>query len=757
MFNFHNDRYEPIISRMKIIKQLHLYRFFLLVLSIIICVLLGNSVKSALTVDNSLSVWFLKDDPMLVQYERFRETFGNDEVIICVVHDATGLLSDSHREKFRNVTVALNALPDVASVFGPGSIKILKRSGIRFDEKELMDGTINQGQICSTLDSLSLLKAQLFSSDYHTARFIIYPKVTPDFDINREAILRSIKQVVLEHLDTKQTYFGGVGVIYAGLNRLSQQDFGKFIMIGYGIMFALIILIYRRPMILVYVFGTVALSTFITLGVYGLLGYTLNLMTTLLPIIFVLIGIMDITHILNEQSLLSSTSMEKKEKAFLALAQVSKPALFNSLTMIIGFLSLLTSPMLILRTFGLFAAIGIMLCFVFTYLLGVIILPGQTVNTKLSIAIGPQLVSVVRQVLHYWKWYAALCAGVVILSVVGMYFLKKDTYTLGYFPKNDQVVIDHVQMEKVWGAYMPLDFMVEVQDTFHLSDKKIVQQAIEFTDLVQKSKDVESAFGFHSVYLIGLQQYHPIHYERLVKSQYSLTQAHKNITERYPEVSRTFVDSTGKIGRITFFGKMVSAAKLQTSIDTMQRYAAQTLGTLASVTPAGYQPMYTAITHYATSSQFNSLFTASIFIFLFLWMFLQDLKLSLIAVISNYFPIITMFGLMGLAGINLDTATSSIAVIVLSICIDDTVHFMYQYRELRKNGVAPADAREQTVRRIGPAVVLTALLLFAGYAFMMMGSLQTVRLFGILIAFTIALGLFAEFVVLPLLLARFAR
>lgn len=49
-------------------------------------------------------------------------------------------------------------------------------------------------------------------------------------------------------------------------NRLSQQDFGRYILIGYGVMFVLIILIYRRPMILVYVFGTVALSTFSTLG-----------------------------------------------------------------------------------------------------------------------------------------------------------------------------------------------------------------------------------------------------------------------------------------------------------------------------------------------------------------------------------------------------------------------------------------------------------------------------------------------------------
>src|SRR5690606_5313829 len=133
------------------------------------------------------------------------------------------------------------------------------------------------------------------------------------------------------------------------------------------------------------------------------------------------------------------------------------------------------------------------------------------------------------------------------------------------------------------------------------------------------------------------------------------------------------------------------------------------------------------------------------------------LKLALLAIISNFFPVIVMLGFMGLAGINLDIATASIAAIVLSICVDDTVHYIFYYRKLREKGSSPSFARLQTTRHIGPAILITSLILFCGFAFMMLGQLQTVKLFGLLTALAIFTGLFGEVVLFPLMLEKFDR
>jgi predicted RND superfamily exporter protein len=718
---------------------------------------LSSGVKRALTLDNSLSVWFLKDDPMVTNYHKFQERFGNDEVVICVVNDSSGLLAHEHIAQFIDVTHALLALPDVASVIGPGSVQVLQPVLLQHTMKELMNRANSIESIQAKLDTFSLIKHQFFTHNYQSARFIITLKKQNDFDNRRDAILEQIKQTIHQHLPPDETYFGGIGIIYAGLNKLSQQDFGFFLLLGYGVMFCLILIIYRKPLLLIYALGTVGLSTYITLGIYGAFGLQLNLMTTLLPIIFVLVGIMDITHILNEQSLISDQLKTRKEIAFQSLNQLFKPGLFNSLTTAAGFLSLLTSPMLILRTFGLFAAIGILFCFFFTYLLGVIFLPYQSASRNVSVSIGPQLVAIVQHVLDRRRSYHILCFVILLIGLAGIYVLKNDTYTLGYFPSDNKVVTDHRQMEKLWGAYLPIDFLIEPDINKKLNDRTIVQNAMAFSDSVQTLSKVDDVFGFHTVYLIGLQQYHPLHYQRLINSQGALDLASKNAIRYYPNLMNNFVHDSSQTGRITFFGKMTSAVELQNSVDSVNRFATLTFGKNANVSPTGYQPMYATITQYVTSSQTYSLFSASVLIFALLWLFLRDIKLAFLAVVSNYFPIVVMLGIMGLAGINLDTATSSIAVIVLSICVDDTVHYMYKYKDLRAHGLNPTEARMRTTLHIGPAVIITGLLLFCGYAFMMLGSLQTVKLFGALTAIAIAAGLFGEFIVLPLLLERFDR
>ncbi len=69
--------------------------------------------------------------------------------------------------------------------------------------------------------------------------------------------------------------------------------------------------------------------------------------------------------------------------------------------------------------------------------------------------------------------------------------------------------------------------------------------------------------------------------------------------------------------------------------------------------------------------------------------------------------------LMGWAGIYLDTASPCIAAIVLSICIDDTIHFIYHYKHLRKQGLTQSEAQYKTMNHIGSSVIALIAALFA--------------------------------------------
>jgi predicted RND superfamily exporter protein len=192
-------------------------------------------------------------------------------------------------------------------------------------------------------------------------------------------------------------------------------------------------------------------------------------------------------------------------------------------------------------------------------------------------------------------------------------------------------------------------------------------------------------------------------------------------------------------------------------MDTVMSIAAATLGPVATVMPAGYQPMYARITDYVTTSQTNSLLTSFGLVFLLTWGFIRSFRLALIAVVPNLFPVLVLLGLMGWWGIPLDTATASIAAIVLSFCTDDSIHFIHAYQQNRHRGFSPAEARLATIAHIGPTILLTSVILFLGYAVMLLASLKTVQLFGLLTAISIVGALYGELVIFPIVLERFDR
>ena len=264
-------------------------------------------------------------------------------------------------------------------------------------------------------------------------------------------------------------------------------------------------------------------------------------------------------------------------------------------------------------------------------------------------------------------------------------------------------------------------------------------------------------FGFHSLFQAGIEARFPGRTARALQSQGVLRAVHQRLRTDYPALAAQFMHEPSRTGRITVSGRMLSARQLTAKMDTVLAIARATLGPVATVTPAGYQPMYARITDYVTTSQTNSLLTSFGLVFLLTWAFLRNLRLALIAVVPNLFPVLVLLGVMGWCGITLDTATASIAAIVLSFCTDDSIHFIHAYQLSRRGGATPAQARLATIRHVGPTIVLTSIILFLGYTVMLLASLKTVQLFGLLTAISILGALFGELVIFPLVLERFDR
>jgi hypothetical protein len=217
----------------------------------------------------------------------------------------------------------------------------------------------------------------------------------------------------------------------------------------------------------------------------------------------------------------------------------------------------------------------------------------------------------------------------------------------------------------------------------------------------------------------------------------------------------------GKLGRLTLTGQMISAKNLDRLLHELDAESKKAMGGLATLQPAGYPPLYVKIIDYVMSSQIRGFFIALGVIFIMMVVGLRSVRLALISLPPNLFPVLVMMGVMGVFDIHLDVATATVGAIVIGVAIDDTVHFLHHWKAAEEQGLSWSDSVAHTFGKAGKAAVMTTLLLVGGFPVLMLAGVKTVFYFGLLTTVAAIAALYADLFILPLLLrlwpARGAR
>ncbi|MFN3530295.1 MAG: efflux RND transporter permease subunit [Bacteroidia bacterium] len=694
--------------------------------------------QHALRVNNSLDIWFNQNSPALRDYYAFQQYFGSDEHLIVMLEAEESLLLPQAQKQIHEVHNALLALPEIANVLSGADLRMPEAGplGLRFRQL-FSHSPIRQRQL---LDSFPDFRNQLFSSDYRNARLLLQLHDDGNLDNQRAEVVAAVRRVVEKHWDAEAYALGGVSVIFAELNALTELQFGRFLVTAYIFMLLLMWWIFGSWRVCLVAFATMSTATYLCLAVYGSLGFQLNLMTVLIPMLVLLLSILDLVHLLHAWHKQATQPITR------AIAEVWKACLLTTLTTMAGFLALCFSPMAILQQFGLFSALGIGLCLPLTWLFALLLLPGNSKSQNQPIA------QLKTARLYPWlnKYKGAISLGVmatVLVFGLGVSRLKSDTYTLGYLPANNKVLAEHQRLTEKIGPYMPLEILLIPDTSAQLTDSAGLHALLLWRDKL-------TASGYHPHFgLPHLLEAASLQTSTALKEQLAshAPQAMKLLKQHYPQLLSAYWDVHSGMGRLTLFGPMQTAQQLADNLDTLSRLHTETA---FSVKPAGYLPLYAQLVPYATQSQTRSLVMAAIMISLLLYLYFRDIAMSLRLLCTNAFPVLGMFAFMGFAGIELDIATASIAAIGLSYCIDDSIHFSLRYRRCRKAGQDHADAMKQTYEHTGTAILTSSLVLFMGFACMLFSPLKTVYLFGLLSCVMIVLALLSQLLLFGLLFSK---
>jgi uncharacterized protein len=737
--------------------EIYQFRWLILVFLILGLTLLTPYIKEASHPNNDIAIWFNPLEPVLIAYQDYQKEFGNDRVITLSFQDSAGILQPTNLLAIHQFTNAIQILYGVISVESLTNARDFQRIA----EQDGMT-RIKYAQVLHT-DSLAGIseakRTQILSSSLLSNRFInadgsatlIIIRATPDS--NTDSLINGINSKAALHL-TQPYYLNGVDVIVKHLNEQSEHDFIVFSGTSYLIMFLIVWLFVRNIGQLIYVVLTSSLTLLLSLAIYGWLGFHLNVFTVMTPPLLIILSIINSLHVINAYTL-DEIELNAEGALKRSLQKLSVPFLVALLTTSLAFLSLLSSQAIVLQEFGIFAALGACFGYSLPLFLGSIILP-YTRSSKSTSFIRIFVTTCCRSVINKSQYYGIGIIMLIFIALAGLVRLQTDMYPIDYFPADHPVQQTNAFMTRYWGNYFPLELLIEAKEHGQLGSVDAVQKINSFTKVTQADPSVGTTF----TYVTLMQRYSEVAFKRdledVLEDPLRSGKFVNQFTKSLQADSVNLLNDNLTWARFYLTGKSTGNKELSRNLDEIKVIGESTLGSDLTLSLVGYQALFIKAMKYAFDTMRSSLLLSFTLIFIIIWLMLRDFRLALIAIAPNLLPVLVLLGYMGIRSIDLDLATCTVSAIFLGIAVDDTIHILHRYKNLRIN-FPKMEALKRSYDEVGQVFVRTSIILVIGFSVLLAANLKTVVYLGELGMVASMSAFIGDLILVPLLIKIFHK
>jgi hypothetical protein len=208
--------------------------------------------------------------------------------------------------------------------------------------------------------------------------------------------------------------------------------------------------------------------------------------------------------------------------------------------------------------------------------------------------------------------------------------------------------------------------------------------------------------------------------------------------------------------RVTAFMTSVSSAEQLKGIDELNQWLSKEMPEVKA-RGLGVPVMFGRMFLIAIPGMLKSLALSLILITMTMILTFRSIKVGLFSMIPNVWPILTLFGIIGLSGYVVNMSVAIVGMITLGIAVDDTVHFIVKYLMARRDGKDKDQAISWTMRQVGAPLFFTSIILIAGFGILMLSNFALNSDMGMFCSAIIALALVADFIVLPAFLLKFDK
>lgn len=740
-----------------------------LILFVVAIITLGAAYQiTTLRFDYEFENFFPTDDPDLDFYYEFRDKFETDvDFVLIALYNEKGIFQEDFLSQAREMRDGLLKLPRIDGVQSP------------FDPMAFALGPFGPIEIpylhpdrpsLYASDSLKIFTRRkgvgtLISEDAKSIAMVV------DIEQNLSKLETDTVYIdmmsVIDQYEYDEIHMAGKVIGQAYYIDQIKFEFTLFFSIAVILVVLILTLVYRSVWGVIVPLLIVLLSTVWLLGLMGWIGKPIDIMTTLLPLVIFVVGVSDVIHLLSRYFEEIRNGHSKMVAIGIAYKQVGLATFLTSFTTALGFLTLLTSGIRPVRELGLFAAGGVFLAFILAFsllpaILTLINVP-KIAYKEPSTLFWNKLVRMIFFVtMRNQKIVLGVSALVIGLSVYSISFIEINNYFLEDVGEDDPMRISFEYMDEHFAGARPFELAVSVVDTNKDAfDKDVIDDMVKIESYLMSDYGVGFVFSPLSIIRSANQaigggkesSYH------IPEDSASLSQTLRLIKslESRPEFGALLTPDRREM-RIT--GKIKDLGGKNAKSRNEALYDHFTNGDRlehVSFTVTGMGTLIDKNNETLSQNMMTGLIFALLVVALIMGILFRSFRMALITLVPNVIPLVVIGGVMGVAGFDLKVSTSIIFGIAFGIAVDDSIHFLSKYRLELGKGRSHIWALRRTSISTGKAIILTSLILCAGFATLISSDFTSTYYVGLLISITLAVAVLADLVTLPVLLDRFAK
>ncbi len=749
--------------------------------------------------DASSDTLLIEGDPDLKYLKEVSERYGSKEFLILTYSPNDGMISNTSINNLLSLKYKIQSLDWVHSVITLLDIPLLDNSEEPLQErlknfKTLKDEGVDKERGFKEILNSPVFRNFVISEDGKTSGIIVYIKKDNLEDVkdktneeietykdrlkkkNHENIIQ-IREIIKSYNSIGKIHLGGIPMIADDMMSFIKSD---IIVFGLGVLLFIIVtlwIVFRKLIWIIVPISSCFFSVIIMMGLLGLLGWKVTVISSnFIALMLILTMAMNI-HMSTRFLQLKENYPEKNilEIVTLTTNKMFWPILYTALTTIIAFLSLIFSEIKPIIDFGWMMTLGLITSFIITFtLLPTLISFVPKENISLNRYKDSKITSYFAKISqNNHKVIFTITGIVIILSLIGISRLEVENSFINYFDKKTEIYKGMKLIDEKLGGTTPLEVILK----FPKKEKKIEDDSDEFEDWDDENDEDNKKYWFtkdkidkissvHN-YLDGLPQVGKVLsfssiievatflnnnkplgtlemgvlYSKIPESiKTEIIDPYISIENNEARINLRIIDSQKNLRRNDLIKKINYDLKNEIGL------------TESEFKLAGVLILFNNLLQSLFKSQILTLGLVMIGIFAMFVILFKNIKLSLIGVVPNFIAAFFILGIIGLLGIPLDMMTITIAAITIGIAVDNSIHYIYRFKEEFKNLNDYNKTLAICHSTVGKAILNTSITIVFGFSILILSKFIPTIYFGIFTGIAMLLAMISVLTLLPSLI-----